>query len=431
MAKEDWGNLGDEIKNLVESAIDSQDYKTLNESLEKTVNSALNSVEESLRRTGQLHHSKRDTVKQDEGRKTGTRQRRTDYRSRTVRNPRKGQAVRAPQIVKNSPVYGSTWGLQGGGMALSICGGILSGGLGLAMFILLLIGILTGSMGFGAALGVGVMAPLLAMSGLLTYKGMNMLGRLKRFRSYIRQLGSRTYCSVRELAGCVGKSENYVRKDLRKMIQKRMFRQGHLDKTGGCLMVTDEAWDQYLEAEKQLAVREAEKQRIEIKEQEQAKETEGIPEEVRKVIAEGQSYLQKIRESNEAISDKKVSEKISRMELIVEKILERVQEHPELISDLSKFMEYYLPTTVKLLGAYEELDAQPVQGVNIISSKKEIENSLDTINHAFENLLDSFFQDAAWDISSDISVLQMMLAQEGLTDDGLSGKTTEEQERKQ
>ena len=82
-------------------------------------------------------------------------------------------------------------------------------------------------------------------------------------------------------------------------------------------------------------------------------------------------------------------------------------------------MDYYLPTTMKLLEAYEELDVQPVQGENIISSKKEIEDTIDTLNIAFEKLLDSLFQDTAWDVSSDISVLHTMLAQEGLTEDGL------------
>ena len=82
-------------------------------------------------------------------------------------------------------------------------------------------------------------------------------------------------------------------------------------------------------------------------------------------------------------------------------------------------MEYYLPTTIKLLDAYEQLDSQPVQGENIISSKREIEKTIDTLNTAFEKLLDDLFQDTAWDVSSDISVLQMMLAREGLTDDGL------------
>lgn len=431
MAKEDWGNLGDEIKNLVESAIDSRNYQTLNEALEKTVSSALNSVEESLRRTEQAHTARRSARRSD---------RRKDIPKKNADVVLR-QRKRPPAVKKTSLLYGSTWGLQGGGMALSVCGGILAGGLGLAIFVLLLIGIFTGSMSMGIMISVSVMAPILAASGLLTYQGTHMLGRLKRFRAYTRQIGSRTYCTVKELAGCIGKSESFVYKDLRKMIEKRMFRQGHLDQAGGCLIVTDEAWDRYLEAEQQLLLQEAERTRIAAAKKEPEAKTagtkapesegavngdvvkEGVPEEVQKVIREGHAYLQKIRESNRVILDETVSSKISRMELIVEKILERVQSHPELIADLSKFMEYYLPTTVKLLGAYEELEAQPVQGANIINSKTEIARSLDTINHAFENLLDSFFQNAAWDISSDISVLEMMLAQEGLTDDGLSAKT--------
>ena len=85
-------------------------------------------------------------------------------------------------------------------------------------------------------------------------------------------------------------------------------------------------------------------------------------------------------------------------------------------------MEYYLPMTVKLLKAYEELDRQPVQGDNIMKSKGEIEDTLDTLNIAFEKLLDNLFQDTAWDVSADISVLNTMLAQEGLTDEGFIRK---------
>ena len=79
-------------------------------------------------------------------------------------------------------------------------------------------------------------------------------------------------------------------------------------------------------------------------------------------------------------------------------------------------MGYYLPTTLKLVNAYREMDAEPIQGENIRSAKHEIEETLDTINYAFENLLDSFYQDKAMDISTDITVLETMLAQEGLTE---------------
>ena len=83
-------------------------------------------------------------------------------------------------------------------------------------------------------------------------------------------------------------------------------------------------------------------------------------------------------------------------------------------------MDYYLPMTVKLLNAYADMDRQPVQGETIQASKQEIEATLDTLNLAFEKLLDSVFKDTALDVSSDISVLNTLLAQEGLTEDEFS-----------
>lgn len=133
-----------------------------------------------------------------------------------------------------------------------------------------------------------------------------------------------------------------------------------------------------------------------------------------KVIAEGEEYIRKIHASNDAIPGEEISKKISKMENVIQRIFDRVEAHPEQVSDIRKLMEYYLPMTIKLLNAYEELDRQPVQGNNILNSKKEIEDTLDTLNDAFMMLLDDLFEDTAVDVSSDISVLKTMLAQEGL-----------------
>ena len=143
---------------------------------------------------------------------------------------------------------------------------------------------------------------------------------------------------------------------------------------------------------------------------------------VQEVLDKGEAYIQKIHASNDAIPGEEISAKIARMEQIVEQIFQRAEEHPEIIPDLKKMMDYYLPMTVKLLDAYEEMDRQPIQGETIRSSKKEIEDTLDTLNEAFAKLLDSVFQDTAWDVSSDISVLHTMLAQEGLTGNDFSKK---------
>ena len=118
-----------------------------------------------------------------------------------------------------------------------------------------------------------------------------------------------------------------------------------------------------------------------------------------------------------------------KMELIVQKIFERAKAHPEIIPDLNRLMDYYLPMTVKLLNAYEDMDSQPIQGENIASSKKEIEDTIDTLNVAFEKLLDSVFEDTAIYVSSDISVLNTVLAQEGLTEDELTRMRREAKEK--
>ena len=100
----------------------------------------------------------------------------------------------------------------------------------------------------------------------------------------------------------------------------------------------------------------------------------------------------------------------------MKRIFEQVEKKPESASELQKFMDYYLPTTNKLLKAYTDVSEQPVEGQNIADTKHQIEDTLDVINQAFEKLLDGMFEDMNWDVHSDISVMKTMMAQDGLTD---------------
>ena len=115
------------------------------------------------------------------------------------------------------------------------------------------------------------------------------------------------------------------------------------------------------------------------------------------------------------------------MERIVTRIFAEVRKDPSLAGNLNMFMDYYLPTTIKLVEAYESMDQQDIPGENIRSAKAEISDSLDTINDAFEKLLDSFFADTAMDVSTDISVMKTMMKQEGLADDDLSAMRKKKQ----
>jgi uncharacterized membrane protein YgcG len=136
------------------------------------------------------------------------------------------------------------------------------------------------------------------------------------------------------------------------------------------------------------------------------------------IISEGLAYLRQIKQANDAITDEKISVQITRMEVATDKIFRYIAKHPEDSPQIHKFMNYYLPTLLKLLDSYISLNEQGIKGEHISSTIENIEGILSTIANAFEKQLDNLFADDALDISTDIKVLENMLAQEGLTSDG-------------
>lgn len=202
------------------------------------------------------------------------------------------------------------------------------------------------------------------------------------------------------------------------MIRSGMFPEGRINDEKTYLLLSDEAYDAYEKYEEGVRLREREERRLkeEVERQQRMEAQNPILKETRLLIEEGKESIEQIREANEAISGEVISQKLDRLEIILCKIFEYVENHTDELPETRKFMGYYLPTTLKLVNAYREMDAEPIQGENIRSAKHEIEETLDTINYAFENLLDSFYQDKAMDISTDITVLETMLAQEGLTE---------------
>ncbi len=338
-------------------------------------------------------------------------------------------------------LYARPTGLQVGGWILSGVGGMIALGCGSAGIICLLAMAFGGAPVGATAIAVGILGMCTGIFGAVAGVGASWRKSVKRFRSYVRALGGKEYGDVKMLARQMRKSPKYVIKDLRKMIARGWFREGHLDDEETCLMVSDNAYQQYTalleskeesarerELEKMREEREIQKMAAQMREEE-AENDESLPVEVREILKSGEEYLRKIHACNDAIPGQEISAKISRIEILVDRIFVRVKEQPDTVSDLHRMMQYYLPTTVKLLEAYEQLDKQPVQGENIRNSKREIEKTLDTLNVAFEKLLDSLFQDTAWDVSSDISVLQTMLAQEGLTEEAFKRKNAEKEEQ--
>lgn len=151
-------------------------------------------------------------------------------------------------------------------------------------------------------------------------------------------------------------------------------------------------------------------------EKEEKASSTGDPE-VDKLIQEGKEYLKKLRAADDAIPDETLSADITRMEKASADIFRFIGEHPEKAPEIRKFMNYYLPTTLKLLNSYQRLSSQSVKGETISSTLFNIAGMMHTVADAFEKQLDSLFADEAMDISADITVFETLLKQEGFVEE--------------
>ncbi|MBR7179587.1 MAG: 5-bromo-4-chloroindolyl phosphate hydrolysis family protein [Oscillospiraceae bacterium] len=362
-----WDELSRTIRDEVERAVNSQDFQNMAQNVRRVVENAADAGGEAIRRAAQ-----------------------------TVRQGSQTTQIRVADL------YGKTGAKVIGGLAKTVFGGSFTFLCGIGTLGLLFTG------GVPAALVCG---GLLGLSGWMLSSGVRTMGIVSRFRTYRKMLGKKTQCALEKLARAVGKDIPFVRKDVTKMISEGYFLEGHLDHEQNHLITSDITYREFEQA----------RLRLEQARQQKAAEEANRPDpRVQEVLDKGNAFIARIRKCNDDIPGKSVSAKIDRIEQIVRRIFDRVRTNPEVIPDLKKLMDYYLPMTVKLLTAYADMDAQPVQGENIQNSKREIEGTLDTLSVAFEKILDELFQETALDISSDISVLNAMLAREGLTEDELT-----------
>lgn len=428
MTKKDWQEAGDQIRDLVQNAIDSGNYSELSNTITDVVNSAVDGVQDVLKnslsdlgrqqacggwskRPEDLAGAERKSDRYAQSHDTVRRRQEAAERIRKSMQGKEYHPVprtKTPGLIAGKAMKWTGYSL--GGM-FAVTAGILA--------------IVSGATGAELVLPMGIIDVFLVASVALGIKGSRQEGLAKRFRRYQQVIGERTFCLIEELSAAIGKKPKFVQKDLRKMIRDGFFPQGYLDKKETCLITDQQTYQQYLQTEKAYEARAQEVQTDGRKAgAQQASASTAAPHgsEYQELLAEGQSYIRHIHTCNDKIEDQVISEKLDRMEMIVTRIFTEAGRNPDVADDLKKMMSYYLPTTKKLLDAYCELDEQPVPGENIETTKQEIAATLDTLNNAFAKLLDDLFEEKAWDISSDISVLNTMLAQEGLTEGAFDKK---------
>ena len=231
--------------------------------------------------------------------------------------------------------------------------------------------------GFGAGLGC-------------LWGGLRRRKQVRTFRSYLAMIGSRTTISISALSSAMGVSPAKVRDTLEDMLDDGFFPQGYLDYGSDRLVLTSDGIPDPPKEEEKPA------------QEEPAEDPQN-------------AILEEIRSINSGIDNPKLNQQIDRIGVITAKVFEYQRSHPQKSNQLHSFLSYYLPTTLKILRAYAQLEDQEVDGENISAAMERIEGMMDKVVEGFEKQLDQLFQGDALDITADVEVLERMLAKDGLS----------------
>ena len=232
--------------------------------------------------------------------------------------------------------------------------------------------------------------------------GQRMKRRSARVARYLAVMGERGYISVEELCTVTGKSRKKIESDLNYMVEKGLLGTGaYLDSGRGIFFRSADAFADYANAT--------------------AKKENVTPKEANEGYA---GALRAIRSANDRIADPVLSEKIDHLETVAGKIFREVEEHPEKQQQAATFLNYYLPTTLKLLDSYAKFEEAGIEGENLSRAQERIEETMDALIKGFDKQLDDLYRNEAMDIDSDIRVMENMLRRDtaSVEDDfGLGG----------
>ncbi len=226
----------------------------------------------------------------------------------------------------------------------------------------------------------------------MIYAGTQRTKKAKRFRKYLALIGRRDSISITTLAQAMPTTVHKACDDLQEMLDSGILATGYLDMSSGRLILSDEGI-----------------QEEEPEPQGEAEESDGLD------MSDDDAVLAEIRRVNDAIADVEMSRKIDRIGEITGKIFAYQKQNPGKEGQMRSFLSYYLPTTLKILRAYAQMEAQGIEGENIRSAKKRIEGMMDKVVEGFEKQLDKLFQNDAMDITTDVEVLERMLEKDGLS----------------
>ncbi len=241
-----------------------------------------------------------------------------------------------------------------------------------------------------------------------------MKRRQRRFATYLRTVGQKQAVPLDYLARAADVSRRRVEKDVNLMLEKGLWGdEAYIDMGSGMLFKSQAAATAYFDAAHR------------------AKAEQGQPAQTAPAPAGYAAILAQIRELNDRIADEAISAKLDRMEQVSGRIFKLIEEDEAKRDAAGTFLNYYLPTTLKLLENYASFEEAGVSGENLSQAKAKIEKTMDSIVAGFEHQLDELYRTDAMDIDSDIRVMETMLRRDtaSVADDfGLNGSSAAAQQ---
>lgn len=244
--------------------------------------------------------------------------------------------------------------------------------------------------------------------GAMLLKSLTNRRKARAFARCVTVSGTEGLVNIGQLAATLGMKSNELDRQLTEMIDRGYYGpKAYIDHQRGLLVIDPED------------MRDVYRREDEAKKTRAQREQEAQQSEYERIIAA-------IRQADEDIDDEAMSEKIRRMQTLTAAIFKEVEEHPEKKSQITRFMNYYLPTTLKLLNSYARIEEQGVTGENMAKAKADIEGIADTLVDGYEKQLDTLYRAEAIDIAGDVRVIEQMLRSDGLADTASPFRNTPE-----
>ena len=252
---------------------------------------------------------------------------------------------------------------------------------------------------------LGVTLAVFVINVIVIILAINSIKFAKRYEKYFELMKYKNVEIIDDICAYTSFPYSKVVKDLSCAVKQKLIPQGHFSTENLVFIASDEMYKKYEENKpvydryyKQLI-----EERIRMGER---------SEEIQKILDIGQEYVDKIHDSNRLIKEKDITMKLDRMEKIVATIFREVDLNPEQSGKLGMFLNYYLPTTEKLLNAYIDMNEKEIGGPNIKNAKRDIEHAIDMLIVSFEGILNQFYEEQELDIASDIATMELLIKQE-------------------